>query len=78
MKYFAPAKINLFLDVLNKREDGYHNLSMIMQTIDLYDEIEIEKTEKISIDSNKTDIPLNEKNLAWKAADLFFEYKRFS
>ena len=78
MKYFAPAKINLFLDVLNKREDGYHNLSMIMQTIDLCDEIDIEKAEKISIDSNKTDIPLNEKNLAWKAADLFFEYTKIN
>lgn len=78
MKYFAPAKINLFLDVLNKRKDGYHNLSMIMQTIDLCDEIDIEKAEKISIDSNKTDIPLNEKNLAWKVADLFFEYTKIN
>ena len=78
MKYLAPAKINLFLDVLNRREDGYHNLSMIMQTIDLCDEIEIEKAEKILMDSNKTDIPLNEKNLAWKAAELFFEYTKIN
>lgn len=76
MKYLAPAKINLFLDVINRREDGYHNLSMIMQTIDLYDEIEIEKADKISIDSNKNNIPLNEKNLAWKAAELFFKYTK--
>ena len=78
MKYFAPAKINLFLDVLNKREDGYHNLSMIMQTIDLCDEIDIEKAEKISLECNKDGIPLNEKNLVWKAADLFFEYTKIN
>lgn len=78
MKYFAPAKINLFLDVLNRREDGYHNLSMIMQTIDLCDEIDIEKAEIISLDCNKDNIPLNEKNLVWKAAQLFFEYTRIS
>ena len=78
MKYFAPAKINLFLDVLNKRDDGYHNLSMIMQTIDLCDEIDIEKAEKISLECNKDGIPLNEKNLVWKAADLFFEYTKIN
>ena len=78
MKYFAPAKINLFLDVLNKRDDGYHNLSMIMQTIDLCDEIDIEKAEKILLECNKDGIPLNEKNLVWKAADLFFEYTKIN
>ena len=78
MKYFAPAKINLFLDVLNKREDGYHNLSMVMQTIDLCDEIDIEKADKISLECNKDGIPLNEKNLVWKAADLFFEYTKIN
>lgn len=78
MKYFAPAKINLFLDVLNKRDDGYHNLSMIMQTIDLCDEIDIEKAEKISLECNKDGIPLNEKNLVWKAADLFFGYTKIN
>lgn len=78
MKCFAPAKINLALDVINKRPDGYHNLCMIMQTISLYDEIDIEIADKISIDSNKKDIPLNNKNLAWKAAEAFFEYTKIN
>lgn len=78
MKCFAPAKINLALDVINKRPDGYHNLCMIMQTITLYDEIDIEIADKISIDSNKNDIPLNNKNLAWKAAEAFFEYTKIN
>ena len=74
MIYYAPAKINLSLDVLKKRSDGYHELKMIMQTVSLYDEIDIEKDDKISIDSNKKEIPLDNRNLAWKAAELFFEY----
>lgn len=74
MKCFAPAKINLSLDVINKRPDGYHNLCMVMQTISLYDEIDIEIADEITLDSNKKDIPLNNKNLAWKAAEAFFEY----
>ncbi|MGB7605022.1 MAG: 4-(cytidine 5'-diphospho)-2-C-methyl-D-erythritol kinase [Lutisporaceae bacterium] len=65
----APAKINLALDVLSKRLDGYHNVSMIMQTIDLYDTITIKsQLEGIKITSNSTKIPLNESNIAYKAA----------
>ena len=52
MIYKAPAKINLCLDVIKKREDGYHELEMIMQTVSLYDEIEITKDSEISIDCN--------------------------
>lgn len=74
MIYYAPAKINLSLDVQKKREDGYHELKMIMQTVSLYDDIVIEKDDKISLDSNKKDIPLDNRNLAWKAAELFFDY----
>lgn len=74
MIYYAPAKINLSLDVLKKRGDGYHELKMIMQTVSLYDDIVIEKDDKISLDSNKKDIPLDNRNLAWKAAELFFDY----
>lgn len=76
MKCLAPAKINLALDVLRKREDGYHDLCMIMQTVSLYDEIDIERDFTISIDSNKKDIPLDNRNLAWKAAEAFFEYTK--
>lgn len=78
MIYYAPAKINLSLDVIKKRDDGYHELKMIMQTVSLYDEIDIRKDEKISLDSNKKNIPLDQKNLAWKAADLFFKYTKIS
>ena len=74
MLYKAPAKINLSLDILKKREDGYHELKMIMQTVSLYDELYIEEADEISMECNKPDIPLNNKNLAWKAADAFFEY----
>lgn len=78
MIYKAPAKINLCLDVIKKREDGYHELEMIMQTVSLYDEIEITKDSEISIDCNKKNIPLNNKNLAWKAAEVFFKYTSLS
>ena len=78
MFYKAYAKINLSLDILRKRKDGYHELKMIMQTVSLYDEIYIEKSDTISIECNKDDIPLNNKNLAWKAADAFFNYTSIS
>lgn len=65
----APAKINLALDVLSKRPDGYHNVSMIMQTIALYDTITIKSGwNGIKLTSNSTKIPLNESNIAYKAA----------
>lgn len=74
MKGKAYAKINISLDVIGKREDGYHLLSMIMQNIELYDEIEIEKIESgIVITCNKAFIPTDERNLAYKAAKLFLE-----
>ena len=71
----AFAKINLTLDVLGKREDGYHDLKSVMQTISIRDDIEIDlgtgKPWKLICD--KEDIPTDETNLAWKAAKLFFE-----
>lgn len=74
MKDKAHAKINISLDVIGKRDDGYHLLSMIMQSIELYDEIEVEKINKgILIKCNKTFIPTDERNLAYKAAKLFLE-----
>ncbi|AKA71074.1 4-(cytidine 5'-diphospho)-2-C-methyl-D-erythritol kinase [Clostridium scatologenes] len=70
----AYAKINLSLDVVGKREDGYHTLQMIMQTIDLYDLINIKKTDKgINISCNKQYVPTDERNLAYKAAELFMK-----
>lgn len=70
----AYAKINISLDVLGKREDGYHLLKMIMQNIDLYDIINVnKKPQGISISCNKSYVPLDEKNIAYKAAKLFLD-----
>ena len=73
------AKINLTLDVLSRREDGYHNVEMIMQTVSLFDSIVIDKTDSdISITTNLYFLPTNDKNIAYKAAALFFEYTHCS
>ena len=69
------AKINLTLDVLNKRDDGYHNVEMIMQTVSLYDMVLVDKTASdISISTNLRFLPNNNKNIASNAADEFFTY----
>lgn len=74
MKIKAYAKINIALDVVGKRDDGYHLLKMIMQTVDLYDVIEIIKTDlDIKLNCNKPYVPTDERNLAYKAAKLFKE-----
>lgn len=75
MRKKAYAKINISLDVVGKRDDGYHLLKMIMQTIDLYDEIEITKNydKSIKIHCNKQYVPSDERNLAYKAAKIFRE-----
>ncbi len=71
----AHAKINLGLDVLRKREDGYHEVKMIMQTIGLCDTLTFEMTEEndIVIESDSGKLPLDEHNLIYKAARVFFE-----
>ncbi len=67
----AFAKINLVLDVLHKRPDGYHEVEMIMQGINLYDLIEItELDDRICVSSNLTELDNGPLNLAWQAADL--------
>ena len=68
----SRAKINLSIDVLGKRQDGYHLVEMIMQTIDLYDLIEINEkdNDQISIKSTSDEIPLDCNNLVYKAANL--------
>ena len=69
----AYAKLNLTLDVLGKREDGYHDLQSVMQTISIRDDIEIDvgtgKPWRL-LCSDET-LPTDERNLAWKAADVF-------
>lgn len=71
----ALAKINLGLDVVRKREDGYHEVRMIMQTVKLYDQIEIHRTDKpgIKVKTNLQYLPVNENNLVYKAAQLLME-----
>ena len=68
----SRAKINLSIDVFGKREDGYHLVEMIMQTIDLYDIIKIKEldTNTITIKSNSSNIPLDENNIVYKAITL--------
>ena len=69
----AYAKINLTLDVLGKRDDGYHDLKTVMQTISLRDDIEIDvgTQESWTLSCDKPGIPCDERNLAWKAAKVY-------
>lgn len=68
----ALAKINLGLDVVRRREDGYHEVRMVMQTIHLFDRLEITKNTsgEITIETNLPFLPTNENNLVYKAAKL--------
>ena len=68
----ALAKINLGLDVLRRREDGYHEVCMVMQTIHLYDKLDIVKNTsgQITMETNLAFLPVNENNLVYKAAKL--------
>lgn len=71
----ALAKINLGLDVVRKRADGYHEVRMVMQTIHLFDRLEItrDSSGRITISTNLPFLPTNENNLVYKAADLLKE-----
>jgi len=71
----APAKINLLLDVLRKRDDGYHEVEMVMTMVDLADRLEMQELPRdtIMITSQAGYIPLDEKNLAFQAAKLIKE-----
>lgn len=74
----APAKINLTLEVLSKRPDGYHELATIMQAVSLYDIITLSDNDsgKITISCNYEGVPCDEKNICFKAAERFFEYTK--
>ena len=70
----AYAKVNIGLDVTGRREDGYHLVKMILQTVDLYDEISVRKQETgITVQTNKPFLPTDERNLAYKAAKILIE-----
>lgn len=75
MKLKAYAKINLTLDVTGKREDGYHLLDTVMQSVDVYDEITLlrEEAPGVRLMCNHHYLPTNEKNTAYRAAVRFFE-----
>ena len=75
MRLRAMAKINLGLDVLRKREDGYHEVRMIMQTIQMYDLLDIRKKSEtgIVLSTNLPYVPSDERNLVYKAAKLLMD-----
>ena len=77
VKIKCPAKINLTLEVVNRREDGFHNIKSIMQMVNLYDylTISVKKSSKAEIKLSGTsgDIPYDEKNLVYKATKLYVE-----
>ncbi len=74
IRAYAYAKINLTLDVLGKRPDGYHEMDMILQSVSLCDELVLTKaeTQGISLSCDRKGIPCDERNLAYQAADLLF------
>lgn len=75
LKIKAPAKINLFLDIVGKLDNGYHSLFMVMQSIGLCDEVTLEKNGlgDIFLTCSESRLPTDKKNIAYKAAEAFFE-----
>ena len=71
----AFAKLNLTLDVLGKRDDGYHDLKSVMQTVSVRDDIEIDlgTGKPWVLKCDKPGIPTDETNLAWKAAKIYLD-----
>lgn len=82
IKIKTPAKVNLTLEVVNKRPDGFHNIQSVMQLISLYDylTISVEKSgeSEIVLSGTSNEIPYNEKNLVWKAANIFYNSEKFA
>lgn len=73
MKLKANAKINLTLDVIGKRDDGYHIIDSVFQSVALFDEVDVEKNDVLSVICSDSTICDNS-NIAYKAAEKFFEY----
>lgn len=76
VKVRAYGKLNLFLDITGRREDGYHLLRSVMQSVSVYDELTFELAEGsgIKLECDDPNFPLNEKNLVWKAITAFVKY----
>lgn len=76
----AYAKINIGLDVLRRRTDGYHEVKMIMQTVDIYDELVLEKREQPGIElcTDNSELPIDGDNLIYRAAALLFQEKKIT
>ena len=70
----APAKLNLSLDVAGLLPNGYHDLDMVMQTIDLYERITLRRSADLTLRLPGSFVPPNDKNTAYKAAVAFFNY----
>ena len=73
LNILCPAKVNLFLKVIGKRSDGYHEIRSLMQPVELFDEIilTVSEGDGITLECDVPSIPSGEENLAWKAAVLF-------
>jgi len=69
----AHAKINLSLDIIGKRPDGYHDLSSVMQSIRLHDEVTLRSQKEITVRCDLRFLPCDNRNIAWKAARLFMD-----
>jgi 4-diphosphocytidyl-2-C-methyl-D-erythritol kinase len=80
ISFRAPAKVNLRLDILGKRPDGYHEIKTWIYPISLADELHIErvKTPQITVSSTSPELPLGEENLAYRAAALFIKERGLS
>lgn len=80
LKVYAPAKINLSLDIVSKRPDGYHDVAMVMQAVSLYDIVTVsdevdESVERdILVTCDKEGIPTDDSNIVCKSAKAFFKY----
>ena len=73
----APAKINLYLDVVSRLDNGFHEIESIMQTVSLHDTVHISvepcNDDTISLYCSNPDIPQDERNIAWKAARMYLD-----
>lgn len=73
-EYFSPAKINIGLHIISKREDGYHNIETIFYPIKLFDQLIFSKSNKFEIVCSEPSIPVDEKNLIYKAKNILSDY----